>query len=134
MTQESITMAQFIAEHGLRATIQRADSNPNMGPKQPMNHYKVVIRHESGARMTTYFSTGMGWTHAPSLSDVLDCLASDAYGMESPFESWAEDYGFDPDSRKAERIYKICQRQTIKLKSLLGDSAFEQLIYGVERL
>jgi len=134
MTQESITMAQFIAKHGLRATIQRADSNPNMDSKYPMNHYKVVIRHESGARMTTYFSTGMGWTQEPSLSDVLDCLASDSSGIEQSFEAWAGEYGYDADSLKAESIYKTCKRQAKKLKNLLGHSAFEELLYSVERL
>ena len=133
MTSETTTMDQFIQANGLKAKIEFSAHNPNMEETHPMRHYRVQIQH-GRKRMTTYFSTGMGWTQEPSLAEVLDCLASDAYGMESPFESWAEDYGFDPDSRKAERIYKICQRQTIKLKSLLGDSAFEQLIYGVERL
>ena len=134
MTQESITMAQFIAKHDLRATIQRADSNPNMDSKYPMIHYKVVIRHESGAHMTTYFSAGLGWTQEPSLAEVLDCRANDSSGIEQSFEAWAGEYGYNADSRKAESIYKTCRRQAKKLKNLLGHSAFEGLLYDVERL
>jgi hypothetical protein len=37
------------------------------------------------------------------------------------FEEWARDLGFDPDSRKAEGMYKAVQASTAKLSKLLGE-------------
>ena len=133
MTSETTTMDQFIQANGLKAKIEFSAHNPNMEETHPMRHYRVQIQH-GRKRMTTYFSTGMGWTQEPSLSDVLDCLARDSSGIEQSFEAWAGEYGYDADSRKAESIYKTCKRQAKKLKNRLGHSAFEGLLYGVERL
>jgi hypothetical protein len=71
----------------------------------------------------------------PSLIEVLDCLAMDANGIEnaSSFEDWCGEYGYDTDSRKAEKTYRICARQVEKLRAMLGREAYEELLYGVER-
>jgi hypothetical protein len=72
----------------------------------------------------------------PTLGEVLDCLASDAASVDNArsFEDWASDFGYDTDSRKAKRTYKTCEKQAAKLKALLGDEAYEQLLYHTERL
>ena len=71
----------------------------------------------------------------PTVEEVLDCLAMDSQGVSgNSFEDWCDEYGYDTDSRKAHRTYRICDRQAEKLKALLGDSAYETLLYNVERL
>lgn len=64
-------------------------------------------------------------------ADVLDCLLSDASSIQScaGFEEWANEMGFDPDSRKAECIYKQAEKQTAKIQRLLGDD-FEAFLYA----
>lgn len=42
--------------------------------------------------------------------------------------------GYCEDSRKAERIYKLCERGAAKLKSFLGDELYEELLYNTEPL
>jgi hypothetical protein len=66
---------------------------------------------------------------------VLDSLASDAAGYEnSPdFGDWCGEYGYDEDSRKAERIFKDVERQSAKLKKFLGDDLYETLLWDTER-
>lgn len=80
----------------------------------------------------------MAWTEPepPTASEVLDCLAMDASGVESTgsFESWAEDLGMDTDSRSAEASYRATVAQTDKLRKLLGSMDFRVLIENVERL
>lgn len=73
--------------------------------------------------------------NAPELSDVLDCLASDSSGVENArdFNDWAADYGYDEDSRKAEKIYNQCVEQRRELRDLLGLKLYEELLYEVER-
>lgn len=70
----------------------------------------------------------------PSAADILDCLSSDACGIEQSFEDWASDLGYDTDSRKAFDTYQTCQRQAKELRSLLGREAFNELLYQTERL
>ena len=73
---------------------------------------------------------------APSIEDVLDCLASDAsgFGNSRTFEEWADEYGYDSDSRKAEKTYNAVAENTKKLKNLLGHDLYEKLLFEVERL
>jgi hypothetical protein len=83
------------------------------------------------------FSHGFGVTPTPpAASDVLDCLASDAAGYDNAesFEDWASEYGYDPDSRKGERIYNTVGTQAGKLRRFLGNVLYEELLYQVERL
>jgi hypothetical protein len=99
-----------------------------------MNHYRVTIK-AAKSRMTIPFSQGYGIKHEPELSSVLDCLASDASGFENSrsFEDWAGDYGYDTDSRKAERTFMAVGKQSAKLKALLGEDAYSELLWNTER-
>ena len=59
----------------------------------------------------------------PKLEDVLYCLFLDASGYDNllQFEEWAEEYGYDTDSRKAEEIYNNCNTNARKLHKALGN-------------
>jgi hypothetical protein len=86
--------------------------------------------------MTVYFSKGYGHHGAePTVREVLDCLASDAatYDNAKDFEDWCAEFGFDSDSRKAERTWKVIGKQRQSLERLLGPEAFNGLLYDVER-
>lgn len=100
---------------------------------------------------SVYFSQGSVHMNDPTLANVLDCLASDASGFETArpmkneynenqydwpmhFSNWAEEYGYDTDSRKAEKTFKAIKRQSEQLRRTLGAEAFEELLYNTERL
>ena len=36
------------------------------------------------------------------------------------YEHWADEFGYDPDSRKGEKIYEECRLQASKLSDVLG--------------
>lgn len=58
---------------------------------------------------------------APDVLDVLYCLVLDASVRHaSTYEEWAAEYGYDPDSRKGEQVYRACQKQTTELLRVLG--------------
>lgn len=92
------------------------------------HNYRVTLKYK-GRQMSLDFFMGELNTDEPDAEGVLDCLLSDASGIDQDFESWASDLGYDTDSRKAEAIYKECQKQTEKLKRLLGDD-FETFLYA----
>ena len=63
----------------------------------------------------------------PSIVDVVWSLLVDSSGDFSSFENWAGDYGYDTDSREAERIFTACRDTKLKLETLFTASELEQL-------
>lgn len=118
---------QFANRHGITLDYEWADSNPNMAGDTPMNHYTVTLKR-ARRRMTLSYSMGLGLSGGPDVDDVLNSLALDSHAADETFEDWASEYGFDTDSRNAERLYKTCQRQTEKLKRFLGADMFDELL------
>lgn len=129
---EKRTLEHFIHKEGIRMTSERVAQNPHMEDGFQGNHYKCTLRRKN-KRMTIYFSKGP-WHEGkePKVDEVLDCLASDAIDRSQTFESWASDLGLNPDSRKAEKLYKICLKQDRRVRSFLGD-AYQRLLEA-ERL
>jgi hypothetical protein len=132
-----MNIKEFIRKPVTSIEVEWADSNPNMDsdPKWQANHYKVKLRR-AGKQLTTYFSMGIALSNEPSAEDVLDCLASDACGVENArsFEDWCSEYGYDTDSRKAEKTFKLCTKQARQLRQFLGDDDYQTLLWKTERL
>jgi len=128
---------QFANKYRIKARAEWADSNPHMTDSQNMNHFKVTLRG-AGRQMTLYFSQGYGISGEPTAADVLNCLASDSSSIENNlltgFEGWASDLGYDPDSRKAEKIFKVCEKQAERLKKFLGEELYKTLLWDTEGL
>lgn len=124
------TITQFARKHGIRISSKCVLENPHMDDFQG-DHYKCTLKRMAGGkikRMTLHFSKGCGHEgEEPKVDEVLDCLASDFVDPGETFESWARNYGYDEDSRKAEKIYKACLKQTKKIKSFLGPLVSELL-------
>lgn len=116
----------FCRIHNITSEVTETGENPNMDDFQG-RHYKVTLKFNR-KQLTVPFSCGYGIEKEPDEADVLDCLASDASGDFRDFESWCSDYGYDTDSRKAEKTFKAIVPQTDKLKKFLGDKLFTELL------
>jgi hypothetical protein len=139
MDTKTITLDQFIAEQQLEMSVLPVRRNPHMsGDQLPRNFECTITMRGRGYHepMTVYFSQGSAHKKRPTLAEVLDCLASEASGVDNArsFEDWAGEYGYDTDSCKAERTYHICEKQAQDLKALLSQDAYNQLLYSTERL
>jgi hypothetical protein len=139
MSTQTITLDQFITEQQLVMSVRSVKRNPHMQGEQMPRNFECTIEFEGRGYhepLTVYFSQGSAHKKPPTLADVLDCLASDASGVDNArsFEDWASEYGYDTDSRKAERTYQICKKQAQELKALLGQDAYNQLLYSTEGL
>lgn len=130
-----MNIAEFVKSAGVTMTSVTWHTNPNMENADSMDNWRCLLKC-GRSQMTVYFSKGVAHNGAkPDPGEVLDCLASDAAGIDNArsFEDWCGDYGYDTVSRKAEKIYKACQRQAQSLKRVLGDSAYETLLFKTER-
>lgn len=138
-TETRITLAEFVASNRLKMTSKRIVPNPARASEwdQSASHYSCTFKLD-GKQMTVPFSISMGsgLSGDPKAEDVLTCLSSDAAGFENAqdFEDWASEYGYDTDSRKAERIFKTIETQANKLKTFLGDDLYQTLLWETENL
>jgi hypothetical protein len=139
----TISLDEFVAQHGLSMAAESAVSNPNMSGDAAWNrdasHWLCTISNVAGATMAVPFSQGSAHTAPPTLDAVLGCLASDASRVANA-EDWiefAEEMGMadSADSlRQARATFETIREQSINLRELLGDDAFETLLWNTERL
>ena len=135
-TDELTTLDKFIADNRITATAVRHYDNPWMSDATDgMHHWRVTLKC-GRKRLTVPFSQGSAHTKEPIAADVLDCMASDAAGYENArsFEEWCSEYGYDEDSRRAEKTYKAVEQSSAKLSKFLGQEQYEQLVWRTERL
>lgn len=104
----------------LTSTFVKRETTKN--PKQPtlvVDKWICVLSTEMGA---VSFDFQMGSGHngkEPTLEDVLSCVLSDARAGEQTFEDFCSDFGYDEDSRSAEKIWNACKDATVKLSRIL---------------
>lgn len=127
----------FLEKHGLTLNIREAV--PQKAPiwqKGNENHginYYCSLSNKDGKHYSFDFWGSIkdkendfrGWSKAPSAYDILACL--DTYNDGYTFENFCFSYGYDTDSITAEKIYKVVQYQTEKLKEILTPEAQNEL-------
>lgn len=136
----TMTIQDFIAKHHITSSFEPAESNPNMEQDKwakEANHYLVTLLQGTDGMtvsMTVPYSMGKAHKDGPTAADVLSCLTLDAQSVHGgrDFEDWAQEYGYDTDSRKAERTYQTVCKQTESLRRFLGDKAYGELLFEVE--
>lgn len=87
--------------------------------QQKSNGYNCTLRYK-GRQYTFDFWQGSAITEEPTAAGCLECLLSDA-SVSDDFEDFCGEFGYDTDSRKAERTHKACLKVREKLERLLGD-------------
>jgi hypothetical protein len=76
-------------------------------------------------RISHHFNLVRKWK--PDAIEILNAIARDGDALESTFEDWADDFGYDADSRKAESIYRACQENALRLKKILSADKIESI-------
>lgn len=109
-----------LARLGIKMTCEYADRNPNMPDSRDMNHYKCTFSR-GRKRMTVYFSMGYAHTSEPDINRVWDTITEDSERVEGmDFSEFCSEFGYDEDSRTAERTFKACKHQAERLKTFLS--------------
>lgn len=90
------------------------------------NAYHAWLNYE-GRSMQTDYRAGMGITEHATAEDIVLAVFNNILADGASFEEWADDYGYDRDSRKAEAIYNACKKQGEDLQRMLGDAAWREL-------
>jgi hypothetical protein len=115
-------LSQRIAADNVRAESVMTDPPEWADDRRDSNWYTVTLKRKRRT-LTVPYGMGPALMREPSARDVVGSLVSDAAGYENArsFEEWADEYGYDHDSRKAEQTYNLIGRQAAELRRFLGD-------------
>ena len=96
------------------------------GDTEPRDIYKITLTR--GKRIYK-FDFGQSINNSdgktkPSAYDVLACLTTSEIG---DFKNFCGDFGYDEDSRKAEKTYKAVVKELDNVQKLWNDKEIEQL-------
>ncbi len=103
------------------------------GAHSLMRATAIEIETETGkrARSTSLSASGFMATSErihPEAADIISSLVLDASVLDAGgFESWADEYGYDSDSRKAEAMYRAMLDDALKLRAAIGEAGLETL-------
>lgn len=128
-------LSNFIRKYKLQVTCKPGPYRS--GWMRGANYYRCQLRGPHGA-FTVPFLTGSGWTQDPTTKDVVGSLQLDASfaAQAGSAEDMARDLGLDLSDRKqrlqAYNVYRSCEATCQKLRRVLGDDAYEQLLWSVE--
>ena len=118
-------MKEFCKHHGITAHVMKTfHKEVPEDFTQGSTPWSIQLRRTVDGkrkRMTIDYFTGPAITEEPTAADVFYCLIMDWSGSECTFEEWADELGYDTDSRKAERIFKAVQRQSRRLDAFADD-------------
>jgi hypothetical protein len=71
----------------------------------------------------------------PDIKDFVQSICLDSSALDyGSFEEWAREYGYDEDSRKAEKMYRECLKHAIMLRASLGREKFDHLCHLCSQL
>lgn len=89
-------------------------------------HNKVTVKNlDNGKRTSFDFWGTVVNPRVESEYDLLNafyCFVSDALAGVDSFENFCSEFGYDTDSRNAEKIWKACKRSTDKFFNLTNYS------------
>lgn len=78
-------------------------------------------------QLSVPYYNGSSITEDPTAADVIYSLLVDSTAIDETFENWCANFGYEPDSRKAEKIYNQCVKLGKKLVSFLGEENIKKL-------
>ena len=130
------SIQEFIKVNNIKVTCnQITERKDDIAWPEGSTHWNCKISHKENTMFVT-FSQGSAISGEPEAAEVLNAVACDAasYNDAKTFEDFADELGYDPDSRKAEKIYNACGKSADNLKTLLGPELYEALLYDTEHL
>ena len=91
------------------------------------NHYKVKITGPGGSYTLDFWDSIYNTENGeqPNEYDVIACL--EWYTADS-FEDFCDEFGYDTDSRKAEKTYKACRKQTENLRRIFPNEKHREIL------
>jgi hypothetical protein len=99
---------------------------------KPWEHYRYEVKFYRGdGPVVRYLSSP--WKQGTAISDdpnptaVLWSLTLDLADEDTTFEEWCANYGYDEDSRRAEKLFLTCKEQSANVRRFFTASEIAEL-------
>lgn len=119
---------------GYRITATYTGSKPARwdGTRENWNHHAVTVTNTATQKRTTFdFWASLASPEVRSRSDLLGafrCFLGDAISGMQSFDDFCSEFGYDTDSRKAEKTWRACVASAKKAERLLDSEDIYELI------
>lgn len=137
--EETERILKWVETEGVTATADYEGfgkyEKANGGPSDWDSHnYNVTLRTDDGRSMELEYHMGAAHDKAPTITEILQSTAADAWSYEdNSREDFIANYG-DPDdeSGAASEMYDAVEKQTAEFKDFVGED-FDFIVYGADR-
>ena len=125
------------------AKLQGAETNKAWNNNEPQNKYFVYVTNTENGEKTRFtfwdsiYNTQRGVVlDGDELLNAFYCFVSDACNSICSFSEFCSEFGYNDDSRSAERIFKACQRayKSFSRVSGLDDYAMYDFINELQEI
>lgn len=92
------------------------------------NHMVTVTNADTDQKITFEFWASIANPELKTDYDVLNafyCFVSDAVSGSQDFENFCSEFGYNSDSRQAEKIHKKCKKSLEKLKKIYDGDIYD---------
>jgi hypothetical protein len=127
-TADRSTFAGFAAFHGITMTVGKSTPSANKQFSDKHVMWPCTLEKD-GKTLTIEFNQNRD-NPAPTISDIIECVRNDV-SSETSFEDWCEAFGFDTDSRTAERSYQYCVKLQADFEDMVGPEAMKEFLEHV---
>jgi len=111
-------------------------SDEKGAPANYNNHRVTVYSKETKTRISFKFWASQMHPELRSRADLLGafhCFLEDAISGSLVFGEFCREYGYNDDSRRAEKVWRLCQKSLTKAVRLLGDQDIYDLTNGLSQ-
>ena len=107
----------------------RTDKASDQWSKDARHFHMTITRTGKKDQIAIEYSQGSAIKTLPDIEDIVFCLLGDSDPVINgyTFEEWASNFGYDVDSRSAEKIYRSCVDTGKKMLKMFSRQEIEQL-------
>lgn len=111
------------------ATYTGSKAAPWGDGRENWNHHNVtVINRDNGKRTRFDFWASIMHPEIDTEYDLMNafrCFVDDALAGSMSFHEFCADFGYDEDSRRAEKVWNACKRSTAKLTRIYDGDLYD---------
>lgn len=121
------TLTEWLEDNNVTMEATWGSDDPTPKTFEHTDAWTCEFKYQDRAINITFYM-GLGYNgELPDILRVITCILDDSASVDncSCFEEWADCYGWNPDSREAERVYNACKVNADKIAYLFGDKYSE---------
>lgn len=129
MSEYTEQAENFLAKHNMTFRAVYVDHAPYFDDdKESRDIYNLTITaKDTRKKFTVRFGQSINGTQKGDIPTAYDMLTSITKSDPYTFEDFCSEYGYDEDSRQAEKTYKAVKREWVKVSRFFTDEQLEEM-------